>query len=153
KPTLYIRPLHGLCNRMRAIASSRALAVATDARLIIFWEINHDVGVRYERLFLPDRRCKIVNVAPHESLRDALLFLLYAEVDRVQGIPTKWITRLFFRDRILWHLRPGDLSCWELERLVRENSRTLISSWWSYYGDPEPDFSFFALHPTQQALV
>lgn len=29
----------------------------------------------------------------------------------------------------------------------------MISSWWSYYGNPEPDFSFFSLHPSERAQV
>ena len=110
---------------MRAIASARALAVATNARLIVFWEINRDVGVRYEELFLVNDRFKVVNVAPQESLRDALLFLLYGELESLKGIPAKWITRLFFRDRILRQVRPGDFSSVELERFVLDGPRIL----------------------------
>lgn len=153
KTTLYLRPLNGLCNRMRAIASARALAVASDARLIVFWETNHDVGVRYDELFLADGGFTVVNVAPHQSLRDALVFLLYSEMERVKGIPVSWITRLLFRNRILRQVRPGQFSRAELEHFVRQNQRTLVSSWWSFYGDPEPDFSFFSLHPFEQAEV
>jgi hypothetical protein len=138
---------------MRAIASARTLAIAVNVKLIVIWEVNQDVGVRYEQLFLDDNRFKVLNVAPHESLRDALLFLLYGEMESFKGIPAKWITRLFFRNRILRHVRPGEYSSTELERFVRDVPRALISSWWSYYGDPEPDFSFFSLPATDQAKV
>jgi hypothetical protein len=151
--TLYLRPLHGLCNRMRAIASARTLAIATDVKLIVIWEVNQDVGVTYEQLFLDDDRFKVVNVAPHGSLRDALLFLLYGEIESFKGIPARWITRLFFRNRILRHVRPGEFSSVELERFVRNFPRTLISSWWSYYGNPDPDFSFFSLPAVQRSRV
>jgi hypothetical protein len=151
--TLYLRPLNGLCNRMRAIASALSLSTAADSRLIVFWEIDRDVGVRYEELFRPDSRFKIVNVAPHQTFRDAVLFLLYGEMERVYGVPVKWITRLVFRDRILRQVRPGQFGNAELERFVQSGPRVLISSWWAFYGNPEPGFSFFRPHPSEQAQI
>jgi len=138
---------------MRAIASARALAVASGARLIVFWDVNADLGARYEELFLAADGFEVINVSPRESFRDALIFLLYGELERFKGLPTKWITRLFFRNRILRHVRPGTFSDQDLVQMVRDADRLLITSWWSFYGGPKLDFSFFALHPPEQAAV
>jgi hypothetical protein len=138
---------------MRAIASARALSIATNSKLVVFWDINGDVGARHEDLFVPEDRLKVMNISPRDSLRDALIFLVYGELESVKGMPAKWITRCFFRNRILRQVRPRQFSNRELEQFVRESKRTLITSWWSFYGEPEPDFSFFSLHPPQQEEV
>ena len=151
--TLYVRPLNGLCNRMRAIASAQALARAAGTRLTIFWDVTPDVGVRFEEIFERIDQYKIINVCPRNSLRDSLLFLLYGEVDNIRGIPTRWITRWYFRDRIFGQVRPGDFSDRRLEQIVRDTKRTLITSWWSFYGKSMLDFSIFRLHQAQQAEV
>jgi hypothetical protein len=153
KSSLYLRPLNGLCNRMRAIASAHALAARVQSRLVVFWDINADVGTRYEEIFRPDDRFKIVNVSPRDSLRDALLFLLYGELESVSGLPTRWITRWFFRNHIFGQVRPRDFSDCRLEQIVRGAKRTLITSWWSFYGEAKLDFSIFSLHQPQQQEV
>jgi hypothetical protein len=138
---------------MRAIASARALAAAADSRLVVFWEINADLGTRYEELFVPDNQFEVRNIAPQSSRRDALIYLLYGELKRVKGIPAQWITRCFFRGNILRFVRPGDFRDDELERMVREKRRMLITSWWSFYGESELDFSIFSLHAPEQEEI
>lgn len=153
KSSLYLRPLNGLCNRMRAIASAAALARAAGAPLTIIWVVNPDVGVRYQEIFQPADRYKIVNVHLRRSLRDAVLLLLFCEWENIRGIPTRWVTRWHFRNRIFAQVRPGDFSDRRLEEIVRGAKRTLITSWWSFYGEATLDFSMFALHQQQQEEV
>lgn len=153
RSSLYLRPLNGLCNRMRAIASAEALARAAATPLTVVWVVNPDVGVRYEEIFQPTDRCKIVNVHLRRSLRDAALLLLYCEWESIRGIPTRWVTRRYFRDRIFAQVRPGDFSDRRLEQIVRDAKRTLITSWWSFYSEPTLDFSIFVLHRPQQEEV
>jgi hypothetical protein len=153
RPTLYLRPLNGLCNRMRAVASARTLAAAAGADLVVLWEVGPGLAIRYEDLFHHDGSFRVRNIEPLRSKLDALLYLLYSETPRVRGVPTAWLTRAIFGDNILRQLRPEDHSPATLEAFVRGARRTLISSWWAFHGDPEPDFSFFKPHPAQQAAV
>jgi hypothetical protein len=138
---------------MRAIASAEALAKAAGTPLRVIWVVNPDVGVRYEAIFRLTDRYEVVNVHLRRSLRDALLLVLYCEWDNIRGIPTRWITPWYFRDRIFAHVRPGDFSNRRLEQIVRDAKRTLITSWWSFYAEQSLDFSIFTLHSPQQAEV
>lgn len=151
--TLYLRPLNGLCNRMRAIASARALARAAGARLVVFWEVNGDLGARYEDLFIPDGSFTVVNVAPGRSLRDTALFLLFSDMKSIRGVPTRWISRLAFQGRVFHQIRPETFRDEDLVRMVQESRRLLLSSWWSFYGGPALDFSFFKARPAEQAEI
>lgn len=153
RPTLWLRPLNGLGNRMRAIAAARALAATTDAALTVFWEVGPGLEARYEDLFEPDGACKVRNIDPRVSRADALAYLLYSEHPAVRGVPTGWIPRALFGERILRQLRPEDHAPEALERLVRRGPRTLITSWWAFYGGVALDFSFFRPRPAQRAAV
>lgn len=46
-----LRPKHGLCNRLRAIASARALAMARGDALEVYWDVTYDMNTRYSDLF------------------------------------------------------------------------------------------------------
>jgi hypothetical protein len=153
RATFYLRPLNGLCNRMRAIASADALARATNTPLTVIWCVNPDVGVRYEDIFKRTDRYEIINVILHRSPRDVLRLLIYCEWPKIRGVPTAWVTRCYFHNRIFANLRPGDFSDRQLEEIVGGARRTLLTSWWSFYAEPMLDFSIFALYEPQQAQV
>jgi hypothetical protein len=152
-PKLYLRPLNGLCNRMRAIASARALAADAGADLIVVWDVDEGLGARYEELFVGDSSFKVRNLAPGASAIDALLFLVFGEVDQIRGIPTKWVTRAVFGDRVLRNLRPEHRTDSELRELLRSERKLLISSWWTFYGGAGVDFTFFTPRPDEQAQI
>lgn len=151
RSTLYLRPLNGLCNRMQAIAAAKALAAAAEADLVVFWDINDDLGVPYEELFVHDGAFRVHNVDPRLSLRQTLMFLSYANLQTVRGVPTRWIARLAFGGRTLSQVQPGDHDGAKLEAWVRGGQRSLISSWRTFYGEPDVDFGFFTLHPDERA--
>lgn len=46
-----VRPMHGLCNRLRAIASARALARERGDALEVHWDVAYDMNARFSDLF------------------------------------------------------------------------------------------------------
>ena len=46
-----VRPMHGLCNRLRAIASARALARERGDVLEVHWDVAYDMNARFSDLF------------------------------------------------------------------------------------------------------
>lgn len=152
--TIYLRPLNGLCNRLRALASARALAAAAGARLVVFWDVNGDVGARYDDLFKPaEDGFVLINVNREASPRQVANVVLFGETARLKGIPLGWVTRLLLRNRIHRNLRPETFTPDELEDLVSQSGRILITSWWAFYREAHVDFSFFRPHSSEQAEI
>ena len=152
--TIYLRPLNGLCNRMRTLASGRALAAATGAQCVVFWDVNGDLGARYEDLFVPgDDGFRLINVAPWASVGQIAQIVLFGETARIKGVPLGWVTRLALAGRIHRQVRPETFTPAELEALARQSGRMLITSWWSFYGGTDVDFSFFRPHPAAQIEI
>ncbi|WP_188500462.1 hypothetical protein [Pontibacter amylolyticus] len=50
---LYLKPVGGLCNRMRAIDSAVRLAEETGKQLVVFWGRDQRLNCRYAALFKP----------------------------------------------------------------------------------------------------
>ena len=46
RPILFIDVQHGLCNRLRAMASAAALAAATDRQMVVIWRPDHHCEAR-----------------------------------------------------------------------------------------------------------
>lgn len=152
--TIYLRPLNGLCNRLRALASARALAAATGARLVVFWDVNVDVGARYDDLFRPaEDGFELINVSREASPRQIASAVLFGETPRLKGIPLGWVTGLVLRNRIHRNLRPETFTPDELEDLVSQSGQMLITSWWAFYREAHVDFSFFQPHSSEQAEI
>lgn len=51
RPKLYIDVQHGLCNRLRAMASAAVLARASRRELVVIWRADHHCGCRLSDLF------------------------------------------------------------------------------------------------------
>ncbi len=50
-PGIYIKPIGGLCNRMRAIDSAISLSKKTNSDLHIIWDMNSELNCRFEDLW------------------------------------------------------------------------------------------------------
>lgn len=50
---IYLRPLSGLCNRLRTIAAGVKLSQEIGCRLCIHWRVDGSMNARYGDLFLP----------------------------------------------------------------------------------------------------
>jgi len=62
---LVIKPIGGLCNRMRAIDSAVALGRKVDRPVRVIWERNTDLNCRYDHLFNP---------SPHFTVKETGYF-------------------------------------------------------------------------------
>ncbi|MDD6797656.1 MAG: hypothetical protein PUE71_05125 [Clostridia bacterium] len=58
---LYLRPDGGLCNRLRAIASSYQLVKENNDQLFVYWSVNNALKCRFENLFNLTAPIKIRN--------------------------------------------------------------------------------------------
>ena len=63
---LYLIPLYGLCNRMRAIDSAIALAERVNMPLQIIWEKDLGLNCRFDELFHPIEH-ELVRVQEHDK--------------------------------------------------------------------------------------
>ena len=59
---IYIRPIGGLCNRMRAIDSALSFARDTDRELIVIWENTHNFNCDLFAIFELIHHFKIINI-------------------------------------------------------------------------------------------
>jgi hypothetical protein len=50
---IYLKPVGGLCNRMRAIDSGVSLAGQFNKRLVVSWERDYHLNYKYSDLFKP----------------------------------------------------------------------------------------------------
>lgn len=62
RPTLYVEPMNGLSNRLRVVASARALARASDYRLVLVWIPDVQCNVSLDRLIETTER--VVDAPP-----------------------------------------------------------------------------------------
>lgn len=50
---LYIKPVGGLCNRLRAIGSASVIASQTGKKLVVFWGRDEHLNCKFSSLFMP----------------------------------------------------------------------------------------------------
>lgn len=62
---LTIRPLGGLCNRIRTIVSARRVAGWQKRDLTVLWRVNEELGARFEDLFEPVADMTVINIPEH----------------------------------------------------------------------------------------
>lgn len=61
--TLVLRPIGGLCNRLRALGSAMELAAWQQRRLTVLWHVNDELGARFDELFEPVAGVTVVPIA------------------------------------------------------------------------------------------
>lgn len=86
---IYLRPVAGLCNRLRAINSAIALARDTCQPLHVYWRIDQEMNTCFRRLFnVPEDF--VLNDAGRESFAARLFYSRYNFVCRNFGSVQKW---------------------------------------------------------------
>ncbi len=63
KAKLYIKPLGGLCNRMRSILAAMQLAQETARNLHVVWERKAELNAPFEVLFKPCESFEVINTS------------------------------------------------------------------------------------------
>ncbi len=60
---VYLRPIGGLCNRLRTIDSALELSKKSDSEITVLWVMNNFLNAKFEDLFEPlgSNRVKVVN--------------------------------------------------------------------------------------------
>ncbi len=101
KGKIYLRPLHGLCNRVQAIVAGVALAREVNSGLVILWEVDEAVGCRLEDLFEINTDgvdIKVINLDPASGLFGKLKKIAWVEVDKIwKYLPVKWVSRAYLK--------------------------------------------------------
>ena len=128
---IYLIPLSGLCNRLRAIASAIALARDSGAMLKIYWVKNHDLNCRFDDLFSP---MSIDNVELIECNRKPILFRAYRSDNKWKGAICTIIEGIQkrFIDQILYKKDPVNLFLHENGSLENPN-RIIIETQHRFY--------------------
>ena len=57
---IYIEPLGGICNRLRAIASAIWLSEKISKPLTVIWNVNKEFNITFESLFQPVKEFKLI---------------------------------------------------------------------------------------------
>ena len=59
---LILQPIGGLCNRMRSINSALILAEKRKEPLTVIWFVNPELGCRFDEVFTPTDRFRIITI-------------------------------------------------------------------------------------------
>lgn len=86
---IYLRPVAGLCNRLRAINSAIALARDTCQHLHVYWRLDQEMNTCFHRLFnVPDDF--VLNDAGRESFAARIFYSRYNFGYRNFGSVQEW---------------------------------------------------------------
>ena len=58
---IFVRPLAGLCNRLRVINSAVKLSQDLNTRLVVFWQTDPEMNCSYRSLFQVPEQFKVVD--------------------------------------------------------------------------------------------
>ncbi len=130
-----LKPVGGLCNRMRAISSTYALASKMKRELHVIWSVNEELGASYNDLFVLNGKFEVTNLYPKYSIRDQL-------IEYVHTPPGKRIKRKVFKFFIKWkfdcvlhhsELLKGTDENLQLETMIHTANSVLLSTFNNYY--------------------
>ncbi len=62
---LVIQPIHGLCNRLRAVDAAGALAAELQARLAVLWFLGPELNATFHDLFEQPAGIHVINIRTH----------------------------------------------------------------------------------------
>lgn len=67
KNSIYLLPIGGLGNRMRAVDSAKALAAESGKNLVVLWKSNFELNCRYDELFEPSKSFRVEEIAESDD--------------------------------------------------------------------------------------
>lgn len=136
--TISIKPIGGLCNRLRAIDSALALAAKNGHRVVVYWERDLGLKARWEDLFEPTDAFDLIDITESWSERSRHKTINAGS----RLLPIFHILKSFKYDKVVWLgdfsplLKSGfDFSAWSGFRSIYIQSL-------SRFAFPERPFTF-----------
>jgi hypothetical protein len=94
---IYIKPIGGLCNRLRVIDSAIALAKKQGSYLHVIWQLNADLNCRFEDLFdLPASINQITQTNSNDQISNLIEKIYRKKIGgTIQNLYLKYILKSF----------------------------------------------------------
>ncbi len=155
-PQICIKPIGGLCNRMRVIDSAISLATQTDSDIHIIWQMNADLNCRFEELWeISPKIAKITQVDTRDLLSRAIEKITRTKIGGIlQDIYLRSIAKSF--DLVLTYDRMEDYhnqdyhNCDFAEMVA--GKRVFINAIHRFYDAERPFGDFVPIDSLQQTI-
>jgi hypothetical protein len=151
-----IKPIGGLCNRLRVIDSAIALAKQNHSYVHVIWQMNADLNCKFEELFeLPARIDKIEQIKTSDNLSRAIEKIYRTKIGGfIHSLYLKYVLKSF--DLVLsydlmqsYHDRNYQ-GCNFSEMTVAK--RSYITTFHSFYTSERPFGDFVPVERLQQII-
>jgi hypothetical protein len=130
--TLVLRPIGGLCNRLRAVGSALELAAWQQRQLTVLWHVNDELGARFDELFEPLPGVTVIPIT-ERALRDWPRKWAHAYALLPRGPLVRMLTALHRRARFDRVFLPEECRRRAAERTGYKDVRDLRRLLFVYY--------------------
>jgi hypothetical protein len=147
--TLVIRPIGGLCNRLRAMGTAFEIARWQNRRATVLWHVNDELGARWSDLFEPLEQAALVDI-PERGLAGLPLRLRHAYAMLPASRPAAWLAVRLRRGRFDRVFPPGECRSRALEKKGYKDvfsCRALLFVYYDWLVDGQVDFAFLRPRP------
>lgn len=86
---IYLRPLAGLCNRLRVMSAAMALAHDAMARLKVYWQIDPEMNTKFSDLFEPIAGVSVVETTYNDYWQRAVFHRQNIFMNRAPAWPIR----------------------------------------------------------------
>jgi hypothetical protein len=155
-PELCIKPIGGLCNRMRVIDSAIALARKTNSNVHIMWQMNADLNCRFEELWdISPNISKITQVDTSDLINRAIEKIYRTKIGGiVQDFYLRYIAQSFdlvlTYDRMESYKSQNYKNCDFVEMVA--GKRVFINAIHRFYDAELPFGDFVPIERLQQTI-
>jgi hypothetical protein len=152
-----VKPIGGLCNRLRTIDAAIALATANDSYLQVIWQLNADLNCRFEDLFdLPPSIDRIVQIDTSDRLNRFVEKIYRTKIGGIiQSLYFKYVLRSFdlvlTYDRMESYHARNYLGC-DFPQLTADK-RVYITTVHRFYPADRPFIDFVPVERLQKIIT
>ena len=152
-----VKPIGGLCNRLRTIDAAIALATVNDSYLQVIWQLNADLNCRFEDLFdLPPSIDRIVQFDTSDRLSRFVEKIYRTKIGGIiQSLYFKYVLRSFdlvlTYDRMESYHARDYLGC-DLPQLTADK-RVYIATVHRFYPSKRPFIAFVPVERLQKIIT
>jgi hypothetical protein len=150
-----VLPENGLCNRMLAIASGRALAAEVNQEMQIIWNEDRCLGASFKDLFCPILGVRVKDIRWNESLLDRLQYPYLCFTERPLLDKLSKFMRSLVYDRVVrsQELHKSLLSGQYGAALLFGSQRTLLLAYEAFHSGAETFLRSFQPLPSLMEIV